>query len=158
MEDLQPSLSLKSFSDSMSSFAKQMRKTQPADYAQDIYYGGRYSTDYNADQFLVEKRNRSNLTILEAKLVKPVNIKTVDIVREQPAINVADVEYHTLGDLDFTEQEEVLGKAKIDNFSAENKRFIERLRKITEVSLPHDGGKLKNFTAKDIKSLFEQQS
>jgi len=93
------------------------------------------------------------VSLTEAKLPKPVKVSNINIIRQQPAINLADVEYPMLNDLDNNLQEEVLGSV-VDHGIRNRNIMIEKLRNIqmqNPVLIPGVGGVSKNKLLKMLQ-------
>ena len=95
---------------------------------------GNYSTI--DPQFFINQRinirsNQGNtLTLTESKLPRPVVFSEFDAIRQQPAINLADVKYPMLNDLDDDQKEDVLGSLREDESIRNTNVMIEKLRNI----------------------------
>lgn len=125
MEPLQPKL------DSFE--PKKKYKMQPLDDPQAYHMEGDYAV-VNADEAIRLRSKFVKNTLVTAKLPTPVAVTKESVVMEQPAKNLTDVTETMVSDLDFTQQEEVLGKDPDDFFNIGNTELLEKLRKTQEVT------------------------
>jgi len=125
-DPLQPELTIKHFG------PKRKVRMVPTDDPEAFHRTGGYSRVSAVDMIRMRGKFEKN-TLVTAKLPKPVSVKTVETIREQPAKNISDPWYPTLNDLDFREQQDILGKDPDELFVQENNELIEKLRKTQEV-------------------------
>ena len=113
----------------------------------------------NSEHFLAGRRNirkgiNNDLTLTEAKLPKPVVISAYMAVREQPAINVADVTKPMLSDLNQDQQEDVLADDRLLESIRETNPLVQKLQNImmqNPTTLPGDS----KTSRKDLMKLLK---
>jgi hypothetical protein len=147
MSELEPTLNIK---------ALKKPKRQPIEPWNDpeaFHASGKYDI-VDSRPFIRQRARYEKNTLVTAKLPRPVAVKTIEIIKEQPAINLNNPWYMTLNDLDFKEQEEVLGKDPNDLYTIQNSKLMERLRKTQEVQ-PYINPPPR-LNDQQIKQLFER--
>jgi len=100
------------------------------------------------DRINIRRMINNTVTITEAKLPKPVKVSNINIIRQQPAINIADVEYTMLDDLNNVEQEDVLGENRLDFSIRGQNVIIEKLKNIqmqNPILIPNVGSNKKQL-------------
>jgi hypothetical protein len=147
MSELEPTLSIKALK------KPKRQQIEPWNNPEAFHSSGKYDI-IDSRPFIKDRARYEKNTLVTAKLPRPVSVKTIEIIREQPAINLNDPWYMTLNDLDFKEQEEVLGKDPNKLYNMKNSKLMENLRE-TQVTQPYINPP-PSLNDQQIKQLFER--